>query len=131
MNLFKLISIILIVVFTIYNEFDKNENKYSGSSSFFSLCDEKKDKNLTDTLLLGFWGYDISTDNCALWIVKDSIYFVDTDTWCSYTIHRDTITMFHDNVEYMKANYYFNADSLFFENEYLTIGYGKCNNGLK
>lgn len=91
----------------------------------------QNDKPLTDTMLLGFWGYEIPTNNCVLWIVVDSLYFVDTDSWYNYSVFGDTIIMSYDSAEYLKAYFQVDNDSLILRNDDMTIRYGKCKNNLR
>lgn len=132
MNLLKTSSIIVVLVFGLFHMLDKENvtNSLHQKSSLQTSNITQNDKPLTDTMLLGFWGYEIPTNNCVLWIVVDSLYFVDTDSWYKYSVYGDTIIMSYDAVEYLKANFQVDNDSLILRNEDMTIRYGKCKNHL-
>jgi len=128
MNYLKLTPFLVIILCCLHILLDKT-NKTDNTQYIVHKIhsDNIKGGRETDSVLLGTWGNDQSTGNCILWIVKDSIYFIDSDIWCDYFISKDTIIMFYENNEYLKVNYRIINDSLFLKNENLSVGYGKCN----
>ena len=115
MNYLKLTPFLVIILCCLHILLDKT-NKTDNTQYIVHKIHSNniKGDRETDSVLLGTWGNDQSTGNCILWIVKDSIYLIDSDIWCDYFISKDTIIMFYENNEYLKVNYRIINDSLFF-----------------
>lgn len=115
-----LVSILTVSCISFNKRTSQSDAKDSGAVQTY---------NLPDSLLLGYWGTDSETGNCILWITKDSAFWVDPSIWCSYTLRKDTITMFlEDNYEYLKARYKIENGSLFLTDTFQTVEYKKCGN---
>ena len=129
MNFIKIYLVFLFFIFSFYHLYDQKDVKKNLHNSIQKVQSIGQDDNhLIDTTLLGLWGHDFSTGNCVLWIVVDSLYFVDSDTWYNYSVIGDTIIISYDTIDYLKANYRVENDSLILKNDDMSIRYGKCRN---
>jgi hypothetical protein len=138
-NPVKLVMLLGICLFAASICFSQSGEEYWNSRSHNGKDNSKKDLNKTellqktdnnlDSLLLGYWGRDMETGNCILWIINDSIFFVDESLWCTYKLEKDTIIILIDNdSEYMKAHYKIENDKLILKTDYQTIEYERCVN---
>ena len=139
MQMKKLVMLLGICLFAASICFSQSGEEYRNSRSHNGKDNSKKDLNKTellqktdnnlDSLLLGYWGRDMETGNCILWIINDSIFFVDESLWCTYKLEKDAIIILIDNdSEYMKAHYKIENDKLILKTDYQTIEYERCVN---